>query len=55
VAKSEAVDKDELEKLVELVDHAQTQAKKIKDGEVWAKQLGDLAKEITKRMNGGAK
>jgi hypothetical protein len=52
---AKATDDSDLEKLLELVDQAQTQARKVNGGADWVTLLGDLAKEITKRMNGGAK
>jgi len=52
---AKAPDNGDLEKLLELVDAAQTQAKKIKDGADLAKMLGDVAKAVTRRLNGGAK
>lgn len=44
-----------LEKLMELVDQAQTQARRIKECSDVVKMLGDVAKLITQRLNGGAK
>lgn len=44
-----------LEKLMELVDDAQTQARQIKDCSDVVKLLGDVAKIVTRRLNGGAK
>ena len=53
--KSANSEKDNLAKLLSLVDEAETQARKIAGcGEV-VKTLGDLAKLITRKLNGGAK
>ena len=45
----------DLEKLMELVDEAQTQARQIKDCSDVVKMLGDVAKIVTRRLNGGVK
>lgn len=45
----------DLEKLLEMVDAAQTQARKTSGCEDVAKSLGDLAKTITRKLNGGGK
>ena len=45
----------DLEKLMELVDEAQTQARRIKDCSDVVKMLGDVAKIVTRRLNGGVK
>ena len=45
----------DLEKLLEMVDAAQTQARKTSGCEDVAKSLGDLAKTITRMLNGGGK
>ena len=55
LGKSTNSEKDNLAKLLSLVDEAQTQARKIAEcGEV-VKTLGDLAKIITRKLNGGVK
>jgi len=43
-----------LDKLMELVDQAQTMARKIVNGDDLVKMLGDVAKVITRKLNGGA-
>ena len=48
-------DNGQLEKLLELVDTAQTEARKISGCEEVVKTLGDLAKQITRKLNGGGK
>ena len=45
----------DLEKLVELLDQAQTQARKIVGCADVAKALGELAKQVTRKLNGGGK
>ena len=47
--------KANLERLVELVDAAQTQARKTPGCDDVAKTLGELAKAITRKLNGGGK
>lgn len=44
-----------LEKLMELVDQAQTQARKIVNGSDVVKMLNYVAKLITRKLNGGGK
>lgn len=48
-------DKADLEKLLELLDAAQTQARRVKGCGDVAKVLGDLAKTVTNQLNGGGK
>ena len=48
-------DNDGLEKLMELLDEAETQARKIGGCDDVVKALHELSKVITKKLNGGAK
>ena len=48
-------DKSDLELLIGLVDEAQTQARKMIGYEVEAKTLGEMAKSLTRKLNGGSK
>ncbi len=48
-------EKDKLEKLLELVDQAETQARKIASCSDVVKVLSELSKTITRKLNGGAK
>jgi hypothetical protein len=53
--KTKSIDNSDLEMLLEFVDQAQTQARKVVGGSDLVKMLGDVAKEITRRLNGGGK
>ena len=52
---SKTTNHDELETLLELVDAAQTQARKTSNCADVVKTLSDLAKVITRKLNGGGK
>lgn len=53
--KSANSEKDKLENLLELVDQAETQARKIASCSDVVKVLSELSKTITRKLNGGAK
>jgi hypothetical protein len=53
--KTKPSEKDELEKLLEMVDAAQTQARKTPKADVEVKMLGEVADLVTHKLNGGAK